>query len=200
VDALGYSSRAFEPQIFFTEQEKDKAYEILGAASRPGQPIAIFITQTSVTQKKSWRPERFRAAADFLVKDFGAHIVFVGTGREAAAIDQLRSGLTYSTTSLAGKTNLSLLAAVMSMATIGLTLDTGPMHIGRAVGLPMVIIAPAWSPPVEWLPLGNPRFRVLKNADMPTATVDYVIDEVSVDEVKVALADLLLCYPGTVST
>jgi hypothetical protein len=69
------------------------------------------------------------------------------------------------------------------------------MHIGRAVGLPMTIIAPAWSPPIEWLPLGIDRFRILKNADMTSAPADYIIDEVSVEEVQLALEELIARYP-----
>jgi len=44
---------------------------------------------------------------------------------------------------------------------------------------------------VEWLPVGDPRFRILKNADMPVATPDYIIDEVSVEEVNTALMELM---------
>jgi hypothetical protein len=63
------------------------------------------------------------------------------------------------------------------------------------VGLPMAIIAPGWSPPLEWLPLNNPRYRILKNADMVVCPPDYVIDEVSVDEVTGALRGLLQEFP-----
>jgi hypothetical protein len=59
----------------------------------------------------------------------------------------------------------------------------------------MVIIAPAWSPAVEWLPLNNPRARILKNADLPTAPSDYIIDEVTVPEVEQNLNELLALYP-----
>jgi ADP-heptose:LPS heptosyltransferase len=148
-----------------------------------------------VTQRKSWRAERFRAAAEFLATRYGAHILFVGTAGESEAIEELRGHLTIPSTSVAGRTTLSQLAALMSLSTVGLTLDTGPMHLGRAAGLPMVIIAPAWSPPNEWLPLGNDKFRIFKNADMASATPDYIIDEVSVSEVTSALADLLTQYP-----
>ena len=156
-----------------------------------GQPIAVFVTQTSVTQRKSWRAERFQATAEFLHRRYGAHILFVGTGGEAAAIDAIRAGISFATTNVAGKTSLTELSALLSLCDVGLTLDTGTMHLGRAVGLPMVIIAPAWSPPVEWLPVGDPRFRILKNLEMPVATPGYVIDEVSVDEVTEALAELM---------
>ena len=192
IASLGHSSHHFEPQVFFTAEDLVQAQQTLADAGvQPGQPVAAFITQTSVTQRKSWRSERFRAAASFLADRYGAHVLFIGTADESPAVDELRTTLPFPTTSVAGKTKLPQLAALLSLCRIGLSLDTGPMHIGRAVGLPMVIIAPAWSPPVEWLPVGDPRFRILKNANIPSATREYIIDEVSVDDVTAALASLL---------
>jgi ADP-heptose:LPS heptosyltransferase len=198
VEAMGHTPVHFEPEIFYREEDLAFARETLARTGmHSGQPVAVFVTQTSVTQRKSWRPERFKAAAEFLIARYGAHILFVGTAAESVAIDELRSSLSAPSTSVAGRTTLPQLAALMSLATVGLTLDTGPMHLGRAVGLPMVIIAPAWSPPIEWLPLDNDKFRIFKNADIPVPPpADYIIDEVSVDEVTSALADLLTLYPN----
>ena len=131
-----------------------------------------------------------------MIERYGAYIVFVGTAAEAAAIDALRAGLGRGTTSVAGKTSLLQLCALLSLCRVGLTLDTGTLHLGRTVGLPMVIIAPAWSPPIEWLPLGNRRYRILKNAEMAFSPTEYVIDEVSVEEVTAALDELVAAYPA----
>lgn len=196
VEALGHATRHFEPQVFFTAEDVASARKLLAESGADMQrPLAIFITQTSVTQRKSWRGERFQQVADFLAGQYGTMPVFVGTAAESPAIEKLRSGLSAASVNAAGKTKLQELAALMSLAAIGVSLDTGPMHIARAVGLPTAIIAPAWSPPVEWLPVDDPRFRILKNADMPAATPDYIIDEVSVEDVTGALADLLRAYP-----
>jgi ADP-heptose:LPS heptosyltransferase len=197
VSALGHSVRHFEPQMFFATEDADWARQTLTASGvAPGQAVAVFVTQTSVTQRKSWRKERFQAAAEFLIDRYGAHIVFVGTASEAAAIDDLRRGISQATTSVAGKTSLSQMAALLSLCDVGLTLDTGTLHVGRTVGLPMVIIAPAWSPPLEWLPLNNPRYRILKNAEMKVCPPDYIIDEVSIDEVTASLQGLLAEFPA----
>ncbi len=196
VEALGHAARHFEPQIFFTKEDLAAARQLLADSGADMQsPLAVFITQTSVTQRKSWRAERFRMVADFLAKEYGMTAVFVGTAAESAAIERLRGGLRVPSVNLAGRTRLTELAALMSMAAVGVSLDTGPMHIARAAALPTVIVAPAWSPAVEWLPLGNPRFCILKNADMPAETPDYVIDEVSVDDVTEALRGLLRLGP-----
>jgi ADP-heptose:LPS heptosyltransferase len=194
--ALGHATRHFEPQMFVGKEDLDWAERMLVESGvQPDQMVAAFVTQTSVTQRKSWRPERFQAAAEFLVQRYGAHIIFLGTASEAAAIEDLRRGIPHATSSFAGKTNLLQMAALLSLCDVGLTLDTGTMHVGRTVGLPMVIVAPAWSPPLEWLPLNNSRYRILKNAEMKVSPPDYVIDEVSVDEVTGALQGLLEEFP-----
>jgi ADP-heptose:LPS heptosyltransferase len=197
VEALGYLFRHFEPQTFFVNEDLAWARQTLAANGvREEQMVAVFVTQTSVTQRKSWRAERFQAAARHLMERYGAHIVFVGTAAEAGAIDQLRMGLGSATSNVAGMTSLLQLSALLSLCRVGLTLDTGTMHIGRTVGLPMCIIAPAWSPPIEWLPLGDPRYAILKNAEMSACPPDYVIDEVSVGEVTAALDELIARYTG----
>jgi ADP-heptose:LPS heptosyltransferase len=200
-EAFGLPFRHFEPQVFFGEGELAWARERLAEAGvREGQMVVAFVTQTSVTQRKSWRAERFQAAARHMIARHGAKIVFVGTAVEAAAIDALIRGIGGSyaeaMTNVAGKTSLLQLSALLSLCRVGLTLDTGPLHLGRAVGVPMAIVAPAWSPPIEWLPVGDPRYRILKNAEMADATPEYVIDEVSVDEVTRALDDLVAQYPA----
>lgn len=197
VEALGHEVQHFEPQVFFTDADAEFARQCLVEAGVDlVKPIAIFVTQTSVTQRKSWRPERFQAVAEFLHGRYGMQIVFVGTVGEAAKIDALRGGLGFPSVNVAGATNLMQLTAMLKMSDVGVTLDTGTMHLGRAVGLPMVIIAPAWSPPIEWLPLGDTRFAILKNLDMSAAPADYIIDEVSVSEVITALEDLMRRFPA----
>jgi ADP-heptose:LPS heptosyltransferase len=197
VESLGHAFRHFEPQTFPDAEDFRWARRTLAEGGvRDGQMVAVFVTQTSVTQRKSWRAERFRAAAKHLIERYGAHVVFVGTATEAAAIEALREGLGEAASSVAGKTSLLQLSALLSLCRVGLTLDTGILHVGRTVGLSMAIVAPAWSPPIEWLPLGDPRYRILKNAEMAVCPPDYVIDEVSVEEAIAALDDLVERYPA----
>jgi ADP-heptose:LPS heptosyltransferase len=203
VESFGSPVEHLEPQMFPNTADRSWATQkLLDSGVQPGQMMAVFVTQTSITQRKGWRAERFRAAADFLIERYGAHILFVGTAAEADAIETLRRGIAYceATTSVAGGTSLLQLAALLSLCRVGLTLDTGTLHIGRTVNLPMVVIAPGWSPVVEWLPINNPRYRILKNADMASCPPDYIIDEVTVDEVTAALTGLLETYPASALT
>lgn len=196
VEALGHPKpERFEPEIYFSDESLQQAVAMLGPSLHLERTLAVLISQTSTTQRKGWRLERFVAAAQHLVDHHDADIVFVGTAAERNGVEEIRRRVKGATWNLAGRTNLRQLAALLSICDVGLSLDTGTMHIGRAVGLPMVIIAPAWSPEVEWLPVGNPRYRILKNGTLAHMPSDYVIDEVSVEEVNAGLDELLAAWP-----
>jgi ADP-heptose:LPS heptosyltransferase len=196
LEQLQANPALIEPQVFPSPEDETTAHQLLRERGiDESKPIAVFITQTSPTQRKSWREDRFRAVAENLHSTHNMQIVFAGTASESPAIEALRAGLSFHTASVAGQTQLLELSAILGLADIALTLDTGPMHLARAMRLPMVIIAPAWSPAVEWLPLNNPRARILKNLDIPTAPDDYIIDEVTVPEVEKHLNELLTLYP-----
>lgn len=195
-EVLSASPSLAEPAVFPDSDDYAHVRELLQAEHWDvASPVAVLITQTSATQRKGWRPERFRRAAEMLGREYGASLVFGGTASEAQAIDELRRGLKVRSVNLAGRTSLLQMAALFGIADVALTLDTGPMHLARAMQTPTVIIAPAWSPPVEWLPVDNARARILKNLTLPTAPADYIIDEVSVDDVEEALRELLTRFP-----
>src|SRR6185312_11496200 len=97
--------------------------------------------------------------------------------------------------SLTGKTSVTELAALLAMSDAAVSLDTGTMHVGRAVGVPIVVIGPSWQKPLEWLPLGLPQTRILRGADRPDVPKNYKLDEVQAQDVIEALTDLLKKYP-----
>jgi len=201
-ELLGHTAPShLEPQVCFTTEDFRAACDLLGREAHPQmQPLAVFVTQTSPGQRKKWREDRFVAVARWLIQEHGCRIALVGAASEAPSVEALQSAIGKDSFSLAGHTSVPVLTAVLAQADVALTLDTGTLHLIRAVGLPACIIAPAWSPPLEWLPLNDPRFRILKNLDLASQPADYVIDEVSVDEVCGALGDLMRRYPSSAAS
>jgi ADP-heptose:LPS heptosyltransferase len=188
-----------EPRIYFTQEDLEHARGLLSvSAALDHKPLAVLVTQTSPTQRKKWREERFVESAHWLSERHDCRIVLVGTAGESAAIEQTRQRIGGDCISLAGATTIPVLAAALALTDVCLTLDSGIFHVARSEALPSCVIAPAWSPVYEWLPIGNPRFRILKNLDLPVAPADYIIDEVSVAEVCATLDALLETSPPSV--
>ena len=89
------------------------------------------------------------------------------------------------------------LAALLAMSDVVVSLDTGTMHVGRAVGVPMVVIGPSWQRPTEWLPLGVPQVKILRGEDRDDIPDGYQLDEVQAGDVKRALREMMEAYPAS---
>jgi ADP-heptose:LPS heptosyltransferase len=128
----------------------------------------------------------------------GCAVVYVGTSQDAAAIEAIREAAGGIGVSIAGRTSVTELAALLAMSDAMVTLDTGTMHVGRAVKTPMVVLGPSWQKPVEWMPLGVGNVRILRGEDRDAAPEGYRLDEISAESVIAALDDLMRIYPAGV--
>jgi ADP-heptose:LPS heptosyltransferase len=182
------------PRVFFSSAAVNRAVELLHVANPCGRPVAIFATQNSGGQRTGWHIERFAAVIRHAAQR-GFAVVHVGTAAEREAIDTIRIAADGIGTSVSGQTTVSELAALLAMSDVMVTLDTGPMHVGRAVGVPMVVLGPSWQRPVEWLPLGLQNVRILRGEDRADVPDDYRLDEISAESVIGALDELMQGYP-----
>lgn len=192
---IGCASGHLEPRVFFSAADVSAMVELVKQANPDGKPLVVMVTQNSGGQRTGWHDERFvqviRHARDVL----GCAVVYVGTSADGAAVEQLRQATGDIGTSLTGRTSATELAALLSMSDAAVSLDTGTMHIGRAVGVPMAVIGPSWQRPVEWLPVGLPQVRILRGPDRDGVPENYRLDEVEAKDVIEALESLLLTYP-----
>ncbi|WP_158240605.1 glycosyltransferase family 9 protein [Telmatospirillum siberiense] len=202
--ALGLRSEAAEPRVFFSQYEALAAETLLsqhGLTDAAG--LTVFFTQTSGGQPSRWYDERFAIVADHLATRHDSAIIFGGTRGERDAIERIRSLMTRASINIAGDTKtVSVLAALLCRADMAVSLDTGPMHLARAAGLPTVVIAPAWQPAYEWLPLGFDDCTIVRRNEIPCAGCRKFVcetrecmDEITTEEVISATEALWLRYP-----
>lgn len=173
---------------------------------KPDLPICVLITQTSGGQPSNWWPDRFAQLADQLHRYNGLQIVFIGSKADVVEIEKIRTLMIEPSTSVAGMTDITTLAAVMCMSDVAVTVDTGPMHIGTAVGLPMVLIASAWQSPHEWLPVKSPKVLILRSNDIPCkecykfyCATRECMEDIGVEHVYANVVQMLAAYPPTPS-
>jgi ADP-heptose:LPS heptosyltransferase len=89
----------------------------------------------------------------------------------------------------AGLTSVTGLACLLAHSDLLITLDTGTMHVGRGVDVPMVVIGHAANPRHEWLSSSNERACVIRHDEIPCAgcrrrycTTRECMDYLTVDE------------------
>jgi ADP-heptose:LPS heptosyltransferase len=189
-------SEAF--RVYFGPAERERASRWRERVAEDGRPLIGFVTQTSGGQPSRWFDERFVSVAKQLQALIGSRSVFFGTQQEAPLVELIRTQVGEGAMSLAGETTIDEMGAYCAACDLVVTLDTGTMHIGRAVGVPMVVIAPAWQMAHEWLPLGQERVKVLRRWDITcrhcykfTCATHECMDEITVgDVVRAAIAQL----------
>lgn len=196
----GCSSGHLEPAVFFSAADVAAMAALAQQANPEAKPLIIMVTQNSGGQRTGWHGNRFAQVIRHAHETLGCAIIYVGTAADTAAIEQLRREAGGIGTSLTGKTSITELAALLAMSDAVVSLDTGTMHIGRAVGVPMAVIGPSWQRPLEWLPLGLPQTRILRGPDRPDVPENYKLDEVEAPAVIEALDDLFSTYPPSAAS
>ncbi|HEU5070163.1 MAG TPA: lipopolysaccharide heptosyltransferase II [Verrucomicrobiae bacterium] len=118
---------------------------------------------------KRWPAERFSAAAQEIQKRSGnvGWIILGGAAdvQLAATIASAIGRPPAALRNLAGRTSLRELCAVLKLSRVLLTNDTGPMHVGAAVGTPVVALFGSTSPELTGPGLpGEARHTLLRGA------------------------------------
>jgi ADP-heptose:LPS heptosyltransferase len=192
---IGCEAEVTRPRVFFSESDAATARELLREANREGRPVVVFVTQNSGGQNTGWHLDRFVAVIRHAAER-GFAVVYVGTAGDAVAVEGIRAAAGGVGASIAGRTTVSELSAVLAKSDWMVTLDTGTMHVGRAAGVPMVVLGPSWQRPLEWMPLGVENARILRGADREGAPEGYKLDEIEAEAVIAALGELVEMYPA----
>ncbi|KAB8315972.1 lipopolysaccharide heptosyltransferase II [Tolypothrix campylonemoides VB511288] len=134
--------------------------------------VKDILEQLGITQQRPWvvihpgataasrryAPEKFAVVARSLVQDMGIAVIFTGTEPERELVTAIQTASGVVSHSLVGCLNLSELAALLSLAPLLISNNTGPVHIAAAVGTPVVDLYALTNP--QHTPWGVPN-RVL---------------------------------------
>ncbi len=191
---LGCKGELLEPKVFYTACEAREARALLAEVSPNGAPVLVVVSRNSGGQRTGWHDARWVEVLQYARNELGYLPLYVGVATDEPSIQALRATAGVGV-SLAGRTAIPVLAAVLAASDLMISLDTGTMHVGRAAGVPMVVLGPSWQRPHEWLPLGKDHVRVLRGRDRTDIPEGYLLDEISAEAAMEALRDLALRYP-----
>ena len=92
-------------------------------------------------ETKRWLTQYFAQAADMLIEK-GYHIAFFGGPMDKDIVAECQSRMEYKDSGqvhiFTGRVSLAVLAGLLRRCVLMLTTDSGPMHIGVAMNLPLV--------------------------------------------------------------
>lgn len=135
LDTIGVRVVNTETQLFPTDPTP-----ILEAWGAPKEGTLIGLAPGARHATKRWPAARFAEAGNRLGAFPNTTVVILGDRSDMAVAAEVASQLTVPHVNLAGKTSLADLIAVTSKLSFLLTNDSGLLHIGEALKVPLVVI------------------------------------------------------------
>lgn len=126
--------------LMVSEDRKRKARQLLREeAECIGAPLVLLCPGSINSRAKRWPTERYAALADRLIES-GANVALIGSPPELHVSRQVCERAVNQPIMLTGKTTVADASAIISIADVLITNDTGPAHIGAALNTPTLVI------------------------------------------------------------
>lgn len=126
--------------LYVSEDRKRQAVQFLNEqGARPGFPLALLCPGSINSRAKRWPAERYAELADRLA-DTGANVALIGSPGELDVSTQVCEHARHRPIVLTGQTSVGEATAIISLADVLITNDTGPAHIGAALRTPTLVI------------------------------------------------------------
>jgi lipopolysaccharide heptosyltransferase II len=194
---LGVDTERVELELFLTAEDRVFAKSLLKENSIQSEKTIVGINPNGYRPNRKWMKERFAAVADNLICDYDTQVVFIGSKSEMPLVEEIRSLMKSEAASVAGKTNLRQLAALIGQLDLFITNDSGPMHIAAAMKTPIVALFGPQTP-IKYAPYCPENMKVViwKNVECgPCDKIDCANHKcmklISVEEVLAGAEKLL---------
>ncbi|MBI5644189.1 MAG: lipopolysaccharide heptosyltransferase II [Deltaproteobacteria bacterium] len=148
------------PKIYLSEDERAWAESFIKDNGLKGAFLVGAAPGASYGPAKRWPPERFAEALTKIIKDRDAVALVFGASEDKEASLEVTRNLKIKYIDLTGKISLRSFMAIASRLELFITNDSGPMHIGAALGTPTIAIFGSTDPLLTG-PLG-PHARVVQ--------------------------------------
>ncbi len=149
-EAIGCDAPGDQLELFTdpaAEQAIDERLAAMGVAGT--RPLVLISPGASFGSSKLWLPDRFAALGDRLADEFGAAILITCAPGEESMAQQVAAAMQRPVHVLADPVGtLAEFKALVRRADLLVNNDTGPRHIAKAFGVPVVTIFGSTFP--EW--------------------------------------------------
>jgi heptosyltransferase I len=147
IGQVGIPADRIEYNLPVSDRDRDAINAMLTAAGVARRSRLVAINPVAQWESKLWDNAKFAALADLLIERYDVPVVFSGGPADRPVIAAITARMRHPALNCAGQTSLMELAALYERATLLVSTDTGPMHLGAAVGLPVVAL---FGPTAPW--------------------------------------------------
>jgi len=165
LEPIGIQTERTQKYLYFSDQARKKIDDLFQENEIKSEDFLVCISPAAGNKIKEWPAERFSQVADYLYTKHKAKIFIIGAKNDRAEVLEMVNHLRKETKVINTLDELSIdeLKALMSRMNLSISVDTGPIYIAEAFGVPTVDI----TGPIDQLeqpPIG-PQHRVVFTKD-----------------------------------
>jgi heptosyltransferase-2 len=138
-----FENREPQFQLRVSDERQAAARDLLkrhGALADEDRPLVVLCPGSTNSRAKRWPSDRYAALADHLMGKAKANVVLIGAREELHVTQEVVAQMRRRPVVLTGETDLAETVAVLSVADLLVTNDTGPAHISAALERPTLVI------------------------------------------------------------
>lgn len=141
-EALGFAPGPLKPRLEAPVEARRAGGDLLASAGWNGRsPLVALAPGAAYGSAKRWPPRSFAALAIGLDEDDVATVLIGGAADASAGLEVIAAlGERARVLNLIGRTDLPTLAGVLAQCRALVSNDSGAMHFGAALGVPLVAI------------------------------------------------------------
>jgi len=140
VRAIGIDTTNSLPKLYAANADRNAAVALLAECSLTPEGRWVTINPFSRWQYKEWNNGKWGEVIDWLWERYQLPSILVGSPGEIAGAEAIAEGRRGHTFVLTGKTTLGELAALISMSSLHLGVDSAAPHMAAAFAVPSVTL------------------------------------------------------------
>ncbi len=162
---LGIEQSSEEKEIFIQPEEEKKALGFLVQNNLSTDDLLIGIGPVPGNKIKQWDLSKFASLSNLLIEKLGAKIIFTGSADDSIQIEKVRKIMRNNSVNGSGFFRLHELPALLKKMKLFISVDSGPLYIANALGVPVVDIGGCYDIR-EQTPSGS-RYKLLQKDNNP---------------------------------
>ncbi len=197
LEADGIRRDGMQYEIGIRQEDRDAAQRLLRELGvGEGEPL-VALHAGANWRLKRWPAGNFARLADGLRDRFRARVLFVGGEGDQALVEEIRGRMRGPALAVAGRTNFRELGALLAHARLLVSNDSGPLHLGVAVRIPVIGLFGPTKPELTGPPAGRGTAVLFGSIGCPVpcyrlhCPVNLCMAQITVEQVLEAATPIL---------
>jgi ADP-heptose:LPS heptosyltransferase len=145
LEPIGVFSNNTKKTLYFSDQAKKEIEDLFFKRNIEQNDFLVAISPSAGNKIKNWPAKRFAEVADYLIEKYKAKIFIIGTKMDKEEVEEMLNNMSHRSevVNTLGTMSIDALKALISRMKAFISVDTGPIYIAEAFGVPTIdIIGP----------------------------------------------------------